>query len=1126
MLALLSSIASAQDTIIPFKVNIPGFVEATPLVDGGMLYVGSENFKFYAVDLVSRSVLWEFTTGARIVSTPTLRPPRSSNEEKLVVFTSRDGSCYAVFANNGTQRWRKTTSFFLDSSPLYDSIRDAIVFGGTSDFSVYALDAWTGQERWRFRTPTAENGRFLAGPKLITGSASDASNDRIAIGTTNAHFYLMSANTGVMIWSTRTLCNTYAQASYCGTPNNLVVFGCGRSLLGLNLHDGTTAFDFSADGDIRMIPRVVGSQIIFASNDGLLHSVRCSARGTNPTELWSANIGGLIAGPMANNLANDLVIATNSQGKVYGFRPADGFMEFVFEQQDGPIYGSAVESQPPLPASHVIFAARFQEIYIMNVTAAVAVGNGRGYGTTPIGEERGGALTIALAVGIPCMAVLLVITGIVWWQWHKKSRQDRLEEQQRRADEQAAFDAARALRNREQEEMRIRQRVHNGGENNRGNRRHHEAEQEVSPAGLYGSAEAPPPYPTLVVPSPESREGSGRSPLARSPVPAVPQAELRDEQEELQLWENNQKLTKAVLNESPSVQLPWAYVRRLTKDFSEPLQHKNPLTNDGKGSSKGSSRSGGSAEFETTLYHASEFIDGILHHLVVKVFLSSARRGEELPHELALISRLRHRNIIPIYGWSSDTTPDGCVRYATIMKYIPGGNITDLLRQRNTAVALNASCRLYIALGVAYGLKDMNSKGIYHRDVKGHNVLLDSEGDGVLIDFDVACEAPGIDAEGAPRPMQMTARKRIFGTPGYICPDYARLMCGYGESQEVYSYCIFLAELLTGQQSSPENDLGDATHPLDPDPRLPSFPQHRVVAALVRAGAHPGHRNRPTMNGVISELKKCIRTLQKAPNSDFLEDAEALKRSAVPRPPALSGIQLDCSICGEPNPEAARRKGVECSAAVRHFVCDECVNNRIAAMLDAGESAEAMSLSCPMPGCHGRWFFTAFAACLDPSNFRRWHTESTKAAQQRGHQQASEHYSNLLASGGNQYKELEKHCAAIRVILRPTCPHCGLQFQSFSGCLSVSCGVKTRQGRQLQGCGSKFCGACLVPSPCPAGHGHGFMSNQELHSAWKGWRRMKARQYLNSHLGDNSDLMQAAVESLRSEFEACGIYPL
>jgi serine/threonine protein kinase len=84
------------------------------------------------------------------------------------------------------------------------------------------------------------------------------------------------------------------------------------------------------------------------------------------------------------------------------------------------------------------------------------------------------------------------------------------------------------------------------------------------------------------------------------------------------------------------------------------------------------------------------------------------------------------------------------------------------------------------------GLWDMR---LVHRDIKPENILLDTEGQAVLIDLTIAKHVDRTT---------LTRYGRTFGTPGYMSPEHARGRGALTQKSDIFALGVVLAESLTG----------------------------------------------------------------------------------------------------------------------------------------------------------------------------------------------------------------------------------------------------------------------------------------------------------------------------------------
>jgi serine/threonine protein kinase len=162
-------------------------------------------------------------------------------------------------------------------------------------------------------------------------------------------------------------------------------------------------------------------------------------------------------------------------------------------------------------------------------------------------------------------------------------------------------------------------------------------------------------------------------------------------------------------------------------------------------------------------------------------FLHDPSFAQRFRQEAKVVARLEHPHIVPIHAFGIE---NGLPWMA--MRLIPGGPLSSLLRDRR----LTAEEAVPLLRDVAEALHYAHGKGIIHRDVKPHNVLLDEGGRVYLADFGIARMLEGST--------HLTATGTVQGTPAYMAPEQAT-----GKEVDarcdVYALGIVAYETLTGR---------------------------------------------------------------------------------------------------------------------------------------------------------------------------------------------------------------------------------------------------------------------------------------------------------------------------------------
>ena len=185
--------------------------------------------------------------------------------------------------------------------------------------------------------------------------------------------------------------------------------------------------------------------------------------------------------------------------------------------------------------------------------------------------------------------------------------------------------------------------------------------------------------------------------------------------------------------------------------------------------------------------------DTKLRRSVAIKFLSSVAEDdsrERLLHEARAASALNHPNICTIYE-VCETDAAAFI----VMELVEGKPLSELVNQRG--LPLDTAIRH--AIQITDALAHAHSRGVVHRDLKGSNIVITSDGRAKVLDFGLARRLPVSDLDAVTRSasLQLEEPGGLSGTLAYMAPELLRGASADPRS-EVWAFGVVFHQMLVG----------------------------------------------------------------------------------------------------------------------------------------------------------------------------------------------------------------------------------------------------------------------------------------------------------------------------------------
>ncbi|CAN6219093.1 unnamed protein product [Urochloa humidicola] len=274
---------------------------------------------------------------------------------------------------------------------------------------------------------------------------------------------------------------------------------------------------------------------------------------------------------------------------------------------------------------------------------------------------------------------------------------------------------------------------------------------------------------------------------------------------------------------------------------------------------------------------------------VKRLSRNSTQGVEELKNELALVAKLKHKNLAKLVGVCLEQQ-----ERLLVYEFVPNRSLDLILFDAEKRELLDWGVRYKIINGIARGLQYLHEDSelkVVHRDLKASNILLDAGMRPKISDFGLA--------RIFERDQTQAITNRVIGTHGYMAPEYA-MRGNYSVKSDAFSFGVMVLEIVTGRKNNHSynsagqcQDLltrvwehweaGTVMELVDPCMGGDSFPEGDVLkciqVGLLCVQGDPVAR--PVMSSVVMMLGSDMFTVQAPSKPVFFAGNAACTATAV-----------------------------------------------------------------------------------------------------------------------------------------------------------------------------------------------------------------------------------------------------
>jgi outer membrane protein assembly factor BamB len=358
LITLAYSNFSFSGDVVAWKFKTSGIIYSTPLIVNDIVYIGSADSLFYALNINDGTKIWSYKSGNQIFST-------AAYSNNIICFES--GNVLYGLNSDGSEKWKLTitegsvTNHYDDWDYFHSSpvIADSIAYVGSQRGQLIGVNIFTGNEVLRINT--GDNGIGIRVKPAIY-------DNKIYFGECSGKFYCYNIDTGEKVWEYNTnpekLWQDPAILTNPVIKEGIVYFG-GRHchLYGLDALTGKKTWWYSDPNNMWILggPSISDSLLFMgSSNQQLLHFFNLNSHKLLQRKKFDGRIFGTPFVDGKYVFFGTGMEINDKIGSVFAVDKASGELVNRFQ------IGAQVHSSPIINGNKIIFGCKDGYVYALD----------------------------------------------------------------------------------------------------------------------------------------------------------------------------------------------------------------------------------------------------------------------------------------------------------------------------------------------------------------------------------------------------------------------------------------------------------------------------------------------------------------------------------------------------------------------------------------------------------------------------------------------------------------------------------------------------------------------------------------------------------------------------------------